>query len=47
MLNIPHWSPHDLRRIVRTGLSRLQCPSEVATAVLGHSRKGIEGTYSI
>lgn len=47
MLNIPHWSPHDLRRTVRTGLSRLQCPSEVAEAVLGHSRKGIEGTYDL
>lgn len=41
------WSPHDLRRTVRTGLSRLQCPSEVAEAILGHSRKGIEGTYDL
>lgn len=41
------WSPHDLRRTVRTGLSRLRCPSEVAEAVLGHSRKGIEGTYDL
>ena len=24
MLDIPHWTPHDLRRTVRTGLSRLQ-----------------------
>ncbi|WP_321206107.1 MULTISPECIES: tyrosine-type recombinase/integrase [Limnobaculum] len=47
MLDIAHWSPHDLRRTVRTGLSRLQCPSEVAEAVLGHSRKGIEGTYDL
>ena len=23
------------------------CPSEVAEAVLGHSRKGIEGTYDL
>ncbi|MCK9503290.1 MAG: tyrosine-type recombinase/integrase [Porticoccaceae bacterium] len=41
------WSPHDLRRTVRTGLSRLRCPSEVAEAILGHSRKGIEGTYDL
>lgn len=41
------WTPHDLRRTVRTGLSRLQCPNEVAEAVLGHSRKGIEGTYDL
>jgi hypothetical protein len=26
------------------GLARLKCPCEVAEAVLGHSRKGIEGT---
>ncbi len=47
MIDIPHWTPHDLRRTVRTGLSRLGCPSEVAEAVLGHSRKGIEGTYDL
>lgn len=44
---IDDWSPHDLRRTVRTGLARLGCPSEVAEAVLGHSRKGIEGTYDL
>lgn len=47
MLNIPRWTPHDLRRTVRTGLSRLRCPNEVAEAILGHSRKGIEGTYDL
>ncbi|WP_415892556.1 tyrosine-type recombinase/integrase [Neptuniibacter sp. PT8_73] len=47
MLAIDHWTPHDLRRTVRTGLARLGCPSEVAEAVLGHSRKGIEGTYDL
>lgn len=46
MLGIPHWTPHDLRRTVRTGLSRLQCPNEVAEAVLGHTRGGIEGIYN-
>lgn len=45
--SIPDWSPHDLRRTVRTGLSRLGCPNEVAEAVLGHSRRGIEGTYDL
>jgi integrase len=45
--SIPDWSPHDLRRSVRTALSRLGCRSEVAEAVLGHSRKGIEGTYDL
>ena len=47
MVDLPSWTPHDLRRSVRTGLSRLQCPNEVAEAVLGHSRKGIEGTYDL
>ncbi len=47
MLDIEHWVPHDLRRTVRTGLSRLKCPSEVAEAVLGHARSGIEGTYDL
>lgn len=47
LTEIDDWCPHDLRRTVRTGLSRLGCPSEVAEAVLGHSIKGIEGTYNL
>ncbi|WON78861.1 tyrosine-type recombinase/integrase [Serratia sp. UGAL515B_01] len=47
MIDIEPWTPHDLRRTVRTGLARIGCPSEVAEAVLGHSRKGIEGTYDL
>ena len=47
MLDIPHWTPHDLRRTVRTGLSRLQCPNEIAEAVLGHTRGGVEGIYNL
>lgn len=47
MLDIEPWTPHDLRRTVRTGLSRLGCPNEVAEAILGHSRSGIEGTYDL
>ncbi|ERS12835.1 site-specific integrase [Alloalcanivorax xenomutans] len=38
---------HDLRRTVRTGLARLGCPSEIVEAALGHSQKGIEGTYNL
>lgn len=41
------WNPHDLRRTVRTSLSRLGCPTDVAEAILGHSKKGIEGTYNL
>lgn len=47
MLDISHWTPHDLRRTVRTGLSRLQCPNEVAEAILGHTRGGVEGIYNL
>jgi len=47
MLDIKPWTPHDLRRSVRTGLSRLGCPNEVGEAVLGHSKQGIEGTYDL
>ncbi len=47
MMEMPPWSPHDLRRTVRTELARMGCPTEVAEAVLGHSAKGIEGTYNL
>lgn len=47
MIDLPAWTPHDLRRTVRTGLSRLGCPTDVAEAILGHSKKGIEGTYNL
>ncbi|WP_312088098.1 tyrosine-type recombinase/integrase [Acinetobacter variabilis] len=45
--DIEDWSPHDLRRTVRTGLSRLSCPAEIAEAVLGHSKKGIQASTFI
>ncbi len=41
------WNPHDLRRTIRTNLSRFGCPTDVAEAVLGHSKKGIEGTFNL
>ena len=47
MLDVDRWTPQDLRRSVRTGLSRLQCRNEVAEAILGHARSGIEGTYDL
>jgi integrase len=47
ILDIEHWVPHNLRRTVITGLSRLGCGSEVAEAVLGHARSGIESTYDL
>lgn len=47
LIDIAPWVPHDLRRTVRTGLSRLGCPKEVAEAILGHSKRGIEGVYDL
>jgi integrase len=47
LTSIDDWVPHDLRRTVRTGLARLGCPTEIAEAVLGHSKKGIVGTYDL
>lgn len=47
MIDIPSWTPHDLRRTVRTGLAKLKCPSDIAEAILGHAPKGIEGTYNL
>jgi integrase len=39
------WVTHDLRRVVRSALSRLRVPQEVAETLLGHVRPGIQGVY--
>src|SRR6266404_2696266 len=36
---------HDLRRVVRSGLSRLKIAEEIREAVLAHARPGIKGVY--
>lgn len=39
---------HDLRRTVRTGVSKkLRVLPHIAEAILGHKKKGIEGTYNL
>jgi integrase len=38
---------HDLRRTVRTGLSRLGVPDETAEMVLGHLPQGIARVYNL
>jgi integrase len=39
---------HDFRKFVRSGLSALGgVRNEVAEAIIGHKRKGIEGTYDL
>lgn len=42
---IPHWTPHDLRRTVKTHMSRLRIDRSWSEAVLGHAKPGIVGTY--
>jgi len=46
-LTVTHWTPHDLRRTVRTKLAALGCPDEVAEAVIGHKQEGIKGVYNL
>lgn len=45
-LTVTHWSPHDLRRTVRTQLAAMKCPAEVAESVLGHMLPGVVGVYN-
>jgi integrase len=44
---IEHFRLHDLRRTVRTHLSRLGTPEVVAELLLGHTLKGVQGTYNV
>ncbi len=44
---LPNWTNHDLRRVVRSGLSALRVPHNVAEAVLAHAPPGIVGTYDV
>jgi integrase len=41
------WVQHDLRRVVRSGLSRLKIAEEVREAVLAHARGGIKKHYDL
>ena len=49
---IPHWTPHDLRRTCRTGMSGLKgsdgkpaVEPHIAERVLNHAQPGIAGVY--
>ena len=44
---IKGWSPHDLRRTMRTGLARLGVSHEVAELCLGHRLGGVAGIYNL
>ena len=42
------WRPHDIRRIVATGMERMGVPIGVTEAILGHvsgSKSGVVGIY--
>jgi integrase len=45
-LTVTHWAPHDLRRTGRTMLAALECPDDVAEALLGHMQTGVKGVYN-
>jgi integrase len=44
-VELPHWVNHDIRRTVRSQLSRLKITEEAREAVLAHARPGIKGVY--
>lgn len=46
-LPVVGWTPHILRRTVRTLLASMGCPADVAESVLGHMRPGVEGIYNL
>ncbi|MEJ1380327.1 MAG: tyrosine-type recombinase/integrase [Candidatus Sedimenticola sp. (ex Thyasira tokunagai)] len=47
ILDIPKFVPHDLRRTLRTHLSRLKIPPHIAEKCLNHSLGRIEETYDV
>lgn len=44
-IGIAEFTPHDLRRTVRTGLARLGVRPDIAERVLNHAQEAIAGTY--
>jgi hypothetical protein len=46
-VTLPRFVNHDIRRTVRSQLSRLKVAEEAREAVLAHARPGIKGTYDL
>jgi integrase len=46
-VRLPRFINHDVRRTVRSHLSRLKVTEEAREAVLAHARPGIKGTYDL
>ena len=41
------WRNHDLRRVVKSGLRKLNVADDVSEAVLAHKRTGLSGVYDV
>jgi hypothetical protein len=46
-VKLKNWTNHDIRRTVRSNLSRLRVTEEAREAVIAHARPGIKGTYDV
>jgi integrase len=46
MLNIPHWTLHDLRRTAATLMERAGVLPHVIDKVLNHVTRGVAGVYA-
>jgi integrase len=46
-VQLPAWTNHDIRRSVRSNLSRLKVTEEAREAVMAHVRPGIKGVYDL
>jgi integrase len=44
---VSDWHIHDIRRTVRTNLSKLRVPPYIGELILGHNQPGIEKTYNL
>ena len=42
---LPHWTVHDLRRSMRSGLGRLGVPPHIAELAIGHHQRGVAAVY--
>jgi integrase len=42
---LPEWTPHDLRRSARTGMARIDIPSNWAEEVMNHKKEKIRAIY--
>jgi integrase len=46
-VKLPHWTNHDIRRTVRSRLSRLRIAEEVREAILAHVKTGMKAVYDV